>query len=239
MRVLLVDPDAVRALGVSEELRGQNLESGRAGGADDAVAALNEGGYRVVVLDDSVPGGALSLIGELRAQGEGLPIIVVTDNPEPSLKIALLDAGADDVLLRPYPVAVLPAQIRSLLRRCAPFEGAVLKFEDLSLDLRSLQVVRQGQIISATSRELAVLEYLLRNCERVVTRSELAEAIWNDEELPGSNVIEVFIARLRRKVDRPFETPLIHTIVGRGYMLSSSKPNASEEQKNGKPQIAE
>ena len=224
MRVLLVDADAGRSAGIVEQLKSQNLDVRQVEDAALALLALRDHAYRVVIADDSISGGAGPLTQRLRAAGYGTPILVLTDDPDPAVKIRLLDEGADDVLVRPYPPELLPAEIRSLLRRCAPNEGAVLKFEDLALDLRSLQVTRQGRTIASTSRELAVLEYLMRNRQRVVSRSELAEAIWNDESPPGSNVIEVFIARLRRKVDRPFAVPLIHTIVGRGYMMSVTKP---------------
>lgn len=209
---------------MSAQLTAENLEVASVASADAALAALGGRAIRAVVLGPSLGDTAGKVVQTLRAAGHGLPVLVITRSTEESVKVGLLDGGADDVLTLPYAPAVLTAQIRSLLRRCTPGESAVLRFEDLALDLRSLEVTRQGRVIPSTSREIAVLEYLLRNRQRVISRSELSEAVWDEPAMPGSNVIEVFIARLRRKVDRPFDVPLIHTIVGRGYMLSVSKP---------------
>ncbi|MDB5325546.1 MAG: DNA-binding response regulator [Phycisphaerales bacterium] len=228
MLVLLVDFEPKEAAHLTDQLEAQNLTVEHVLTTDSALAAITKQSYRVIVVGDTVMGGPNAFTQALRAAGHGNPVVVLTHDADPATKVSILDCGADDVLVHPFPPEMLAAQIRSLLRRCRPSEGAILKFEDLSLDLRSLQVTRQGQIIPSTSRELAVLEYLMRNCQRVISRTELSEAIWNDSALPGSNVIEVFIARLRRKVDRPFDVPLIHTIVGRGYMMSVTKPGTPE-----------
>jgi DNA-binding response OmpR family regulator len=224
MRVLLVEPDPNRRDELAGQLGQNNLDVRTAVNGEAALAALGERSFRVVILEHALDGGAGPLTQRIRAAGYGVPVVVLTDDADPAERVMLLDDGVDDVLVRPFPPEMLAAQVRSLMRRCAPNEGAVLKFEDLTLDLRSLQVTRQGRAIPSTSRELAVLEYLLRNRQRVISRQELSEAVWDDDTLPDSNVIEVFIARLRRKVDRPFGVPLIHTIVGRGYMLSMTKP---------------
>lgn len=237
MRVLLVDFDSSEVAELTNQLESQNLKVRHVATAEEASAVMKEQAVRAVIVGDSLVAGTEAFVQRIRAAGHGTPVVVLTNKDDPDTKITLLDGGADDVITRPYHPGVLMAQIRSLVRRCAPNEGAVLKFEDLQLDLRSLQVTRQGQTIPSTSRELAVLEYLMRNRQRVITRTELAEAIWNDTTLPGSNVIEVFIARLRRKVDRPFDVPLIHTIVGRGYMLSVTKPGRGNA--DTQPELAE
>jgi DNA-binding response OmpR family regulator len=167
---------------------------------------------------------SLAFVQQLRAAGHGTPLVLLSEHPDAQWTIDALDMGADEVVKWPCPDKVLLAQIRSLLRRCEPGESAVLSYDDLSLDLRSLKVRRKDNEVPCTSREIAVLEYLLRHPERVVSRTELIDAVWDHELPPESNVVEVFIARLRRKIDRPFESPLIHTIVGRGYMLSLTKP---------------
>lgn len=225
MNVLLVDSDPQRAADLSRQLTAQNFNVRVATSAAEAMDDMATRSCRVIIIEHLIPGDAGPLTQQLRAAGHGTPVVVITDDNDPAIKVSLLDDGVDDVLVRPLPSDLLPAQMRSLMRRCAPNEGAVLKFEDLMLDLRSLMLTRQGKTIPSTSRELAVLEYFLRNPQRVISRTELSEAVWNDTALPESNVIEVFIARLRRKVDRPFEVPLIQTIVGRGYMLSVAKPN--------------
>ena len=224
MRLLLVEPDTAGGAVLAAQLTAENLNVHSVTTADAALAALSDRSFGVTVLTSALGNAVDKLIQCIRAAGHGVPVVVITDATDEAVKVRLLDEGADDVLTPPYSPRVLVAQIRSLLRRCTPNESAMLRFEDLSLDLRSLQVARQGQIIPSTSREIAVLEYFLRNRQRVISRTELSEAVWNEPALPGSNVIEVFIARLRRKVDRPFGVPLIHTIVGRGYMLSVTKP---------------
>ena len=230
MRVLLIEHDTARGQAVAEQLVESNLDVHQASTAEAALAELAERSFRVVVIENAIPDtGAGVLVQRIRAAGHGVPIVILSDDADPASGVTLLDNGADDVLVRPYSPPMLAAQIRSLMRRCAPNEGAILKFEDLALDLRSLKVTRQGHTIPSTSRELAVLEYLLRNRQRVISRQELSEAIWDDVTLPDSNVIEVFIARLRRKVDRPFGVPLIHTVVGRGYMLSVTKPGEADD----------
>ena len=224
MRVLLVEPDTAGGAVLTAQLTAESLDVKAVATADAALATLADRGIRIVVLGPGLGVDAEGMVQQIRAAGHGVPVVVIVNSDDEAVEVRLLDAGVDDVLPTPYSPKVLVAQIRSLLRRCKPNEAAVLRFEDLTLDLRSLQVMRQGQAISSTSREIAVLEYFLRNPQRVIGRGELSEAIWNEPALPGSNVIEVFIARLRRKVDRPFTVPLIHTIVGRGYMLSVTKP---------------
>jgi DNA-binding response OmpR family regulator len=150
--------------------------------------------------------------------------VLLAHDHDHQFMIDALDLGADEVVKWPIVDKILLAQIRSLLRRCEPGESAKLSYNDLSLDLRSLEVTRGETRIPCTSREIAVLEYLLRHPERVVSRTELIDSVWDHELPPESNVVEVFIARLRRKIDRPFEASLIHTIVGRGYMLSLTRP---------------
>ncbi|MGN6725594.1 MAG: response regulator transcription factor [Tepidisphaeraceae bacterium] len=225
MRVLLVVPEPTRARELSLVLREQNVEVETVSTAGDATTKVEANTYTAVVLEHELSAtNAGAWVQHFREKNHGTPVVVLTNDPNPQTKIDLLDLGADDVILHPVVEQLLPAYIRALARRCQPGESAVLKFDDLSLDLRSWQVIRRDQQISCTSREVAVLEYLMRNRQRVISRDELSSAVWDGESPPDSNVIEVFIARLRRKIDKPFDVPFIHTIVGRGYMLSATKP---------------
>ena len=225
MRVLLVEPDPGRARELSLLLREQNVSVDLATTAADTSAMIAVNKYTVIVLDEDLQSTTASAwVQHYRESNHGTPVIIITDNGDPLAKVALLDIGADEIIVRDRVAVTLGAYIRALARRCQPGQSGVLEFEDLSLDLRSWQVVRRGQPIPCTSREIAVLEFFLRNRQRVISRTELTESVWDGESVPDSNVIEVFIARLRRKIDKPFDVPLIHTIVGRGYMLSVTKP---------------
>lgn len=234
MRVLLLEPDSARADELTQLLRGQNMQVHPVRVLNEAVSLLQQQPYGVIVLEADLQGqDAVEVIHQIR-QKQAVPMLVLSDRPDPQWQVQLLDAGADDVLARPVSPEVMLAQIRALLRRCMPGESAVLRYEDLSLDLRSLEVRRGDTRISCTSREIAILEYLMRHPQRVISRAELSEAIWDANLTPDSNVIEVFIARLRRKIDRPFPVALIHTMVGRGYMLSVNPPGKGRQVISGK-----
>ena len=233
MRVLLIDPNSTRADELTALLRDQNLHVQPAKTPDEARQLAGSQSYSLVVLEEAVEvinghptdgAAAAELVQQIRETGNSAPIMVLSDSDDSDRQVRLLDLGADDVLVRPFSPEVMLAQIRSLLRRCEPGESAMLKYEDLKLDLRSLAITRGEQVVSCTSREIAILEYLMRHPQRVISRKELSEAIWDANLAPDSNVIEVFIARLRRKIDKPFPVPLIHTMVGRGYMLSITRP---------------
>lgn len=225
MRVLLVEPQTDRATKMEAFLDAQNFAVDVVGSGRDALPKADDRGFCVIIIPAALPDmSALELTHEIRQADISTPLIVVCENHTPEESTALLDAGADAVLARPIEPAELVAHIRSLQRRCEPGASAVLKFEDLELDLNSLEVRRRDEAIPFTSREVAVLEYLMRHPQRVVTREELADHVWGREIPPESNVIEVFIVRLRRKIDKPYDVPLIQTMVGRGYMLSVSKP---------------
>lgn len=225
MRVLLLEPDVARSEELTSLLRSQNMQVHPVQSLTEANSLVDQQPYSVIVVEADVEAAStVEVIQQFRQKGQSTPIMVLSDHSDPQFQVQLLDVGADDVLVRPFDSEVMLAQIRSLLRRCTPGESAVLKFEDLSLDLRSLEVQRAETRISCTSREIAILEYLMRHPQRVISRTELSEAIWDANLAPDSNVIEVFIARLRRKIDRPFPVSLIHTMVGRGYMLSGTRP---------------
>jgi DNA-binding response OmpR family regulator len=237
VRALLASKDEQRANQLTQLLGDQNLQLDAIKSADGAKRAADEESYCLFIVDHEVDGvDGRDIVQQLRQAGHGTPIVLLTNDHDHQFMIDALDLGADEVVKWPIVDTVLLAQIRSLLRRCEPGESARLTYNDLSLDLRSLEVIRGDTPIPCTSREIAVLEYLLRHPERVVSRTELIDAVWDHELPPESNVVEVFIARLRRKLDRPFEAPLIHTIVGRGYMLSLTRPGVRAQEPAGSPE---
>jgi DNA-binding response OmpR family regulator len=132
-------------------------------------------------------------------------------------KVAGLDAGADDYLTKPFEFEELVARIRSLMRRGQPVESGVLKYDDLEFDLTQRRITRSGKLIRLSGKETALLEYFMRNPDRVLARQTLIEKIWDTAYQPASNAIDVHISSLRKKVDRDFEIAFIHTVVGAGY----------------------
>jgi two-component system copper resistance phosphate regulon response regulator CusR len=155
----------------------------------------------------------------LRAENVNVPILMLTARDTVPDRIQGLDAGADDYLVKPFQFAELLARLRALLRRGGPTHAAVLAVGGLEIDTRSHRVRIDSSPIALTTKEYALLEYLARNAGRVVGRAEIADHVWNEEFDPFSNLIEVYVNRLRRNIERVSDKKLIHTIRGSGYML--------------------
>ena len=223
MRVLVVEDDPRLA-----DLAGQYLE--RHGFAVDLagegtralqLAALNA--YDVVVLDLMLPDlDGFAVARHLRALPSPPRLLMATARDAVEDRIAGLDLGADDYLVKPYALAELVARLRALLRRPAAGLDPVLAVGPLALDTAVCVACRGGRAIALTTKEFAVLEALMRHAGEVLTREHLAAHAWDDNYDPASNVIDVYIARLRRKVDAPGEPPMLETIRGAGYRLSAA-----------------
>ena len=178
--------------------------------------------YDLLILDTLLPSlNGLEVCRQVRAQNTAVPILMLTALGETDDKIRGLDAGADDYLVKPFAFQELLARIRALARRRqeTPGTGAVLRLADLTLDPDRKLVQRAGQAIQLTAREFALLEYLLRNQGRVISRVDILEHVWETSFDTGSNVIDVYINFLRKKVDKDFSPKLIHTLVGMGYVM--------------------
>ncbi|GAA3926347.1 response regulator transcription factor [Hymenobacter algoricola] len=177
--------------------------------------------YDLIILDNLLPGlSGLEVCRQVRAQNSKVPILMLTALGETDDKIRGLDAGADDYLVKPFAFQELLARIRALSRRRNDTPAAaVLQLADLSLDPSRKLVQRAGQAIQLTAREFALLEYLLRSQGRVVSRVDILEHVWETSFDTGSNVIDVYINFLRKKVDKDFTPKLIHTLVGMGYVM--------------------
>jgi len=188
-------------------------------------AAINS--YDLIVLDLLLPQmDGLEVCRRLRQQGSTVPVLMLTARGEPDQRVEGLDAGADDYLPKPYHFPELLARMRALLRRGPELESAVLEVHDLTLDSRRHHVQRGGRTIPLTTKEYALLEYLARRRGEVVGRADIAEHVWDDSYDPLSNLIEVYVQRLRRKVDDPFPHKLIQTRRGAGYALSAGDGDA-------------
>ena len=179
--------------------------------------------YDCVILDLMLPrlDGA-EVCREMRRRGRRMPVLVLTAQSGTDQKIRLLDLGADDYLTKPFAFAELLARLRALLRRGPAQSGAVLYVADLELDPASRRVRRAGHEIVLTTREFAVLEYLMRHAGHVVTRNMIANHVWSLDYEGGSNIVEVYVNYLRRKIDQDFGLKLIKTIRGAGYSLRAS-----------------
>jgi two-component system copper resistance phosphate regulon response regulator CusR len=171
----------------------------------------------------------LDLCTRLRADGVAVPILMLTARGEPDQRVEGLDAGADDYLPKPYHFPELLARIRALLRRGPALASSVIEVDDLTIDTRARRVQRAGRPIQLTTKEYALLEYLARRRGEVAGRADIAEHVWDDSFDPVSNLIEVYIQRLRRKIDDGHAVKLIHTRRGAGYTLDPVDADAAED----------
>src|SRR5437763_12319957 len=230
MRVLLVKDDPRIARFVSQALREQSYAVDLTADGEDALYKASINDYDAVILDVMIPGrDGFEVCRELRAEGLTVPIIMLTARDSVQDRITGLDTGADDYLTKPFEVAELLARLRALLRRGNAVRPATLTIADLVIDTRAHRVTREGRNIELTATEYALLEYLARERGRVLSRAEIAEHVWDENFDPFSNLIDVNINRLRRKIDDGFSTPLIHTRRGEGYMLSTPDDSAGAE----------
>ena len=220
MRILLVEDERVAAEVLAKGLREHAYAVDV---ASDGVAALDYAAtndYDLIILDLLLPRvSGVEICGRLRADGFTVPILMLTARGEPDERVAGLDAGADDYLSKPYHFPELLARVRALLRRGPALAPSVLALRDLTVDTRARRVERGGRAIPLTTKEYALLEYLARRQGAVVGRADIAEHVWDDSFDPLSNSIEVYIQRLRRKIDDGQEVKLIQTRRGAGYSL--------------------
>jgi two-component system copper resistance phosphate regulon response regulator CusR len=222
MRILLVEDDPRIARFVSQALREQAYAVDATADGEDALFKASVSDYDAVILDVMIPGrDGFEVCRELRASGSSVPVIMLTARDAVPDRVAGLDSGADDYLTKPFEVAELLARLRALLRRGLAVRPALIAVADLRVDTRAHAVERAGRRVELTAKEYALLEYLARERGRVLTRAEIAEHVWDENFDPLSNLIDVNINRLRRKVDDGFAPPLIHTRRGEGYMLAT------------------
>ena len=226
MRILVVEDEQKMSQflkkGFSEV--GYNVDIAEGGVSAETLAAENE--YDLVILDLMLPDqNGIDTARHLRRDGFEGPILMLTALSTTKDKVHGLDAGADDYLTKPYSFDELLARVRALLRRksgAANTTTSTLRYADLELDLLARRARRQGQEITLTAKEFALLEYLMRNAERPLGRINIAEHVWDIHFDTESNVIDVYINLLRKKVDAPFPKKLIQTLVGVGYVLKEN-----------------
>jgi DNA-binding response OmpR family regulator len=220
MRLLLVEDDARIARFVAKGLREQAYAVDISATGDDALyqAAINS--YDLVILDVMIPGkNGFEVCRELRKAGQRLPILMLTARDAVEDRITGLDRGADDYLTKPFEFRELLARLRALLRRSGELRPPQIVVGDLVLDTGAQTVTRGGRGIPLTAKEYALLEFLARNAGRVVGRAEIAEHVWDESFDPFSNLIEVYVNRVRRKIDTGAMKALLHTRRGAGYFF--------------------
>lgn len=226
MRVLLVEDEARMARFITRGLREQAYAVDVALDGEDALYQASINTYDVIILDVMIPEkDGFEVCRELRAAGQRTPILMLTARDAVEDRIAGLDTGADDYLTKPFEFGELLARLRALLRRGSEIRPENITVADLEIDTRGQRVWRGRRAIELTTKEYALLEYLARNAGKVVGREEIAEHVWDENFDPFSNLIEVYVNRLRRKIDDGGERSLIQTRRGAGYMLQDDVAN--------------
>ncbi len=221
VRVLLVEDEARVASFIARGLREQGYAVDIAPDGERALQQASVNAYDLVILDVMLPvKDGYEVCRELRAWGFRSPILMLTARDSIDDRVTGLDAGADDYLVKPFDFKELLARLRALARRTGEPRPPVLRIADLSLDTGAHAAERAGRRIGLTAKEYALLEYLVLNAGRVVGRQEIAEHVWDEMFDPLSNIIDVYVKRLRDKLDAGFSQRLIHTRRGEGYILS-------------------
>jgi two-component system response regulator MprA len=226
MRVLVVDDEPAVRQALDRALRYDGYTTELAADGTEALEAHAQRPADVLVLDVAMPRtDGLEVCKRLRAAGDPVPVLLLTARAAVDERVAGLDAGADDYLVKPFALGELLARIRALLRRTAPLsDNEVLRFDDLSLDPGTREVRRGGRLIELTRTEFLLLELLLRNARQVLAREVIFDRVWGYDFGANSNSLEVYIGYLRRKTEAGGEPRLIHTVRGVGYVLRAPHP---------------
>ncbi len=221
MNILIVEDDRQTASFIQKGLVEAGYVVDHAADGESGLHLALESKYDGLIVDRMLPKrDGLSVIETLRSQGIQTPVLILSALGEVDNRVEGLRAGGDDYLVKPYAFSELLARLQALLRRAQPTqEQTILRVRDLEMDLLKRRVTRNGTVISLQPREFNLLEYLMRHTGQVVTRTMLLEKVWDYHFDPQTNVIDVHISRLRSKLDKDFDTPLLHTIRGAGYLL--------------------
>jgi two-component system OmpR family response regulator len=228
MKILVVEDDSETAAYLVKGLSESGYTVDRAEDGREGLFLATSGGYDAIVLDRMLPNlDGLALLGALRAADISTPALILSALGSVDDRVKGLRAGGDDYLVKPFAFSELAARIEALLRRgAASSQTTKLRVADLELDLLTRTVRRRDKPIEVLPREFRLLEYLMRNAGHVVTRTMLLEHVWDYHFDPQTNVIDVHVSRLRQKIDKSFDTPLLHTVRGAGYCLRA--PEQSE-----------
>lgn len=225
MRVLVIEDETKVASFIQRGLEAEHYSVDVVHDGEHGLTQLFDGEYDLVILDVMLPKrDGFSVLREARKQKVRTPVLLLTARDTLADKVAGLDLGADDYLTKPFAFEELLARVRALLRRGAPTQSTTLALADLSLDSATRQVTRAGKKIDLTAKEFALLEFFLRNPGRVLSRALIAQHVWGIDFDSFTNVIDVYVKYLRKKIDADFALKLIHTVRGAGYVLKEPEP---------------
>jgi DNA-binding response OmpR family regulator len=220
MRVLVVEDEKKTASFVRKALQAEGFAVDVCHNGDDALAAARTTPFDGIVLDIMLPGrDGLSVLRQLRERRDATPILLLSARGEVNERVEGLNAGADDYLPKPFELAELVARVRALTRRSGETKSTVLRVANLTLDTLTRQAQRAETSIELTAREYRLLEFLMRSAGRLCGRMMILEKVWDYDFDPGTNLVDVYIRRLREKIDANFEPKLLHTVRGAGYVL--------------------
>jgi DNA-binding response OmpR family regulator len=220
MKILIIEDEkkVARFLKLGLEAENHHVEIAYDGEAGETLGLSKE--YDVIVLDIMLPKkNGIEVLKSIRASGNTIPVLILTAKGSLEDKVEGLDEGADDYLVKPFAFAEFIARVRSLGRRSVAEKATTLKVADLELDTLTRKAKRSGKEIDLTNREYALLEYFVRNANRVLTRTVISEHIWEYNFDTGTNIVEVYVNKLRNKIDSGFDKKLIRTVRGAGYMM--------------------
>ena len=227
-RILVVEDEPHMASVIARGLREEQFNVDVSGDGLEALALMAKREHDLVLLDVLLPGkDGISICKEARSQGMKMPILILTALGGVNDTVNALDCGADDYLHKPFDFGVLLARIRALLRRTNPLRTNILRVADLSLNTLDHSAMRGSRQIRLTAKEYALLELMMLRCGCILGRAEIAEHVWDENFDPLSNIIDVYMNRLRKKIDQGFEVRLIHTRRAEGYMLSPETQHPS------------
>lgn len=223
MRVLVVEDEKKMAAFIRKALQAEGFAVDVLHNGSEALAAAQTTPFDVLVLDIMLPGrDGLSVLRQLRARTITTPVLLLTARGEVNERVEGLNAGADDYLPKPFVLAELVARVRALSRRSSDHRPLVLRVADLILDTETRRARRGDKLIELAAREYRLLEFLMRSPGRVCGRMAIIEKVWDYDFDPGTNLVDVYIMRLRDKIDEGFESKLLHTVRGVGYVLRES-----------------
>ena len=223
MRVLVVEDEKKTASFIRKALQAEGFAVDVCHNGDEAWAAARATPFDAIVLDIMLPGrDGLSLLRQLRERQNATPVLLLSARGEVNERVEGLNAGADDYLPKPFVIAELIARVRALGRRGSETKSPVLRVADLTLDTVTREARRGGVAIELTAREYRLLEFLMRSAGRICGRMAILEKVWDYDFDPGSNLVDVNVMRLREKIDADFESKLLHTVRGIGYVMKES-----------------
>lgn len=225
LRILAVEDDPSTARVLCEALEKIGWQTDCLSRGDDAVQRLKERPYDAVVMDIMLPGcDGLTAVRTLREMNNATPVLLLSARGDVNQRISGLNAGADDYLAKPFSTAEVIARLRAITRRAGDGNGMLLRLADLVVDLPHRRVSRAGQVIDLSPREFRMVEALMQNAGNVCTRTLLLRLVWDYAFDPGTNIVDVYIRKLREKIDHGSAIPLLHTIRGVGYMMNQNAP---------------